>query len=451
MRDGRWPGEFCRRPSCTGHNSVTGLLAGLLCGLKMLETLRGEFPEADPDHLAALGDVWSVELLEVVHRMAGITKDRGMGSLPERARPEYIFELAKLIGWLEGQIIKKKTGLTPIHEIDADAERSALKSRLTQDRIESTALVLAERVWLPLCEQWWKRYPAIPQEHSTPAKRIAPQPTDGGNRRQHYSPDFSNKHWAAAGKLRVYTLGVDGSVRSKDVRAKSWGRERFLYSQDLEHWFSLVEGDAGIPYKKLLQMIPLNEDETNRWVAYLVAQRFRTPAFIGRLLPRLGRFVIERGLNFPTDTGSLRGAYEALFSNNKVFTEMYQRLVGRRWEMWSTELNPGFIRPDEPVLVTSAAEEGWRLVYPMTPRRCFVAGPGGAESPRDVWPHHRAIDRHMLAQLNFQLAAASRRTVIARPQANDSDLRSVLASGMRQRSFQTGKSSSHEFWGSIAT
>ena len=32
----------------------------------------------------------------------------------------------------------------------------------------------------------------------------------------------------------------------------------------------------------------------------------------------------------------------------------YQRLNGRRWEMWMSACDPGFIRPDEPALVTSA-------------------------------------------------------------------------------------------------
>ena len=75
---------------------------------------------------------------------------------------------------LERQIIKTKTARTPIQSIDAEAERDALKSPLIQDRIENTASILAERVWLPLCERWWKRFPAIPQERPKSVKSIAP-------------------------------------------------------------------------------------------------------------------------------------------------------------------------------------------------------------------------------------------------------------------------------------
>lgn len=419
-------------------------------GFQMLETLHRKFPAADPAQLALLADVWSVEASKIIDRMLRITAARGVESIPPQARPEAIFELAKLTAWLEGQIIEAKTAQVPIQEIDPAAERDALKSQLIRDRIENTASILAEHMWRRLCERWWERFPAIPQESAKSVKRLGRHPQLGGTRRMHYSPAFSNKHWASAGKLCVYTLGVDGTVRSNDVPARSWGRESFLYSQELEYWFSLVEGDAGEPYKKLLDMVPLNEDETKRWVAYLAVQWMRTPAFILRLLRSVSRFVTDQSLDFPTDTGSLRRAYETLFSNDRMYAEMYQRLVGRRWEMWRTAPDPGFIRPDEVTLVTSGGGKSWRLVYPMTPTHCFVAGPAAAEEPRHVVPHVRTLDNPRLAQLNLQLAASSRRAVIARPQTDDAELRDLLASGMRRRSLEPKGAFSREFWGPIS-
>ncbi len=402
--------------------------------------------------MAALRDVWSVELSKIIDRMLEIEKDRGATSLPEQARPEAIFEFAKLVLWLEGNMVKTKTARTPIREIDAAAEREALTSPLTKDRIEKTAAILAVHVWQRLCDEWWERFPMIQQGSPRPANAIPPRRRQDGSRRQHFSPDFSNKHWISTnGQIRVYSLGIDETVRSKDVPARRWGRESFLYSQGLEHYLSLVEGDAGAAYKKLLKMIPLNEDETRQWVAFLAVQCFRTPGFILSHLPRLGSFISEQRIDFPTDTGSLRRAYETLFSNNRVFAVMYRRLVSRRWEMWSVTSNPGFVRADEPVLTTSAVGGNWRLIYPMTPTHCFVAGPDGAETPRHVVPHVRAINEQELSQLNLQLAASSRRTVIAKPQANDLDLRALLAHGMRRRaqSSQNSGASTHEFWGGI--
>ena len=402
--------------------------------------------------MADLRDVWSVELSKIIDRMLEIVKDRGTTSLPERARPEAIFELAKLVLCLEGNIVLTKTAQTPIREIDAAAEREALESPLVEGRIEKTAAVLADHVWQRLCDEWWNRFPMIEQGSPISVNTIPPRRRQGGSRRHHFSPVFSNKHWASTnGQIRVYSLGIDGTVRSKDVSARSWGHESFLYSQGLEHYFSLVEGDAGAAYKKLLKMIPLNEDETRQWVAFIAVQCFRTPGFILSHLPRVGGFISEQGIDFPTDTGSLRRAYETLFSNNRVFAEMYRRLVSRRWEMWSVTSNIGFVRADEPVLTTSAVGDNWRLIYPMSPTHCFVAGPAGAETPRHVVPHLRVLNEQEESQLNLELAASSRRSVIAKPQANDLDLRALLAHGMRRRarSSQDSGASTHEFWGGI--
>ena len=149
--------------------------AGLPYDFQMLETLRDQFPDADPVHLAALGDIWSVEVSKIVERMLRIAKDRGVSGLPVLARPEASFQLANLVLMLQGQVIKRKTARTSIQTIDAEAERDALTSPLIQDRIENTAIILAEHVWLPLCNRWWNRFPMILLEKLCPQDEAAVQ------------------------------------------------------------------------------------------------------------------------------------------------------------------------------------------------------------------------------------------------------------------------------------
>ena len=162
--------------------------AGFPYDFGMLETLRDQFPDADPVHLAALGDVWSVEVSKIVERMLGIAKDRGLTGLPVQARPEARFQLANLVRMVEGQVIKRKTAGTSIETIDAGAERDALTSSLIQDRIENTATILADHAWLPLCERWWNRFPMIPRDSAKSAKRIPRRPANGGGGRHHFTP-----------------------------------------------------------------------------------------------------------------------------------------------------------------------------------------------------------------------------------------------------------------------
>ena len=73
------------RPCCPGHARDVDPLAGVRYGFQMLGTLRDQFPSADPVHLAALGDIWSVEVSKIVDRMFRITDARGIKSLPARA------------------------------------------------------------------------------------------------------------------------------------------------------------------------------------------------------------------------------------------------------------------------------------------------------------------------------------------------------------------------------
>lgn len=381
----------------------------------MFERLNSRFPGDDHGHLAALADVWSIELGRIVERMLTISQQRGSPALPIQRRPEAIFELAKLILWLEDRIVDLKTATTPIGKIDVDAERDALSSQLVERRVESTARNCAEGIWIKRCERWWKRFPLL-AEPRPKHKLIRRRESVGhGVRDQHFSPTSSNEHWASDKKrVREYFRASDGTVDHKDVSVRKWGRESFLYSQRLERLFHLIEGDVSLAYGKLLGTIPLDEKDRRHWIAFLVAQLFRTPSFILQHLPRLKALIEKQGLNYPTDTASLRRAYETLFTNNRVFATMYRRLVGRQWEMWCTSGSGTFIRSDDPVLSAGSSKKGnWMLLYPMTPNKCFVAGPARCATPPDVVPRTRMltqeeVDSHQSAHRWFGKALRNR-------------------------------------------
>jgi Protein of unknown function (DUF4238) len=305
---------------------------------------------------------------------------------------------------------------------------------------------------------WYRRFPLVigPQERRRPqpSGRVLPQRESLGVRNQHYSPTFSNEYWAVGSgkRIRVYSRGVDQRVRSRDQGYTKWGREAFLYSQPLERLLHLIEGDAKVPYTKLLDTIPLNEKERRCWIAFLIVQMLRTPSFVLQLLPRLKGFIESKQLAFPTDTASLRQSYETLFTNNDVFAAFYRLITAYQWELWSAPPNDQFIRSDDPVLIRGSAEHGsWQLIYPMTPGRCFVSGPDRADNSMTVVPRNRQLDDFQLRIVNEDLARSARRSVIARPVQDDSQLRVLLEenlgaaisiSGWQERLFP-------EFWGPI--
>jgi hypothetical protein len=130
---------------------------------------------------------------------------------------------------------------------------------MSQQRIENTARICADRIWKRFLDDWSRRFPPV-VEHARseqePKSLFAPRKFSGV-KDMHYSPRFSNEYCAlgAGTRIRIHWRGVAERIRSRDPGYRSWGSEPFLYSQMLEHFFGLIEGDASRPYIKLLDMI----------------------------------------------------------------------------------------------------------------------------------------------------------------------------------------------------
>jgi hypothetical protein len=416
----------------------------------MFEYLQEKFPSVNPQHLSALAEIWSEEINLVLNRMLTISREECGPGLPIEVRHEAIFEVAKLTLWLEGRLLEVKTASTKIEDIDPNEERQNLDTPKCKERIENTARICADSIWKKLVEKWHKEHPLIISTEKAPhRKKLITGNNSPGVQNQHYTPVFSNKYWATGpqNKVRVYSLGVDHQVTARDVGYKSWGYATFLYSQSLEHYLGLVEGDAKTSYDNLLDIIPLGEHDRRCWVAFLIVQLFRTPAFIAKNLPALKAVIESKGIEYPSDIASLRRAYETLFTNNDVFASYYKTLTGLKWKLLTAPPGSQFIRADEPILTQGSINtKTWKLVYPMTPSKCFVVGPEAAD-PFVVVPENQKIDEATINRMNESLAKVARKTVIAQPSNGDSKLRAVLQPSLgarwSQRNWLLGE---YEYW-----
>lgn len=369
------------------------------------------------------------------------------------ARPEAIFELANLILWLEDRIIDKKIECTPIERIDSDQERAALATSWNRKRIENTARLCADKIWKPFLDRWHRRFPLIRESPGQSSSLLRPREAPGV-KSQHYSPSFSNEFWAVGPQklIRIYSRTVGEDIISRDRGYTTWGREAFLYSQGLERIFQLIETDAKTPYTKLLDIIPMNEKERRFWIAFLIAQMLRTPTFMLRILPSLKKLIEESAIVFPVDTGSLRKAYETLFSNNDIYAEFFRLITARTWELWSAPQRALFIRGDDPVFVGGSVEHRtWHLIYPMTPDKCFVVGPELVADATAVIPNTRHVDESQVQMVNERVAKAARKSVISRPVQDDSTLRILLRDSLAHpRATPDWRAQLFpEFWGPI--
>jgi hypothetical protein len=84
-------------------------------------------------------------------------------------------------------------------------------------------------------------------------------------------------------------------------------------------------------------------------------------------------------------------------------------------------------------VVTSTNETLTTVFYPLSPDRCFVAGPALAEELPQIVPDGRSVTDAQRAAVNRLMASFARKSVIASPQANDMALRAELEPVLGQR------------------
>lgn len=427
----------------------------------LLGSLRARFPEASSDHLSALAEIWSQQLDGVIQRMLEICSREQQVALPLEEKEHLIFELAKLTVWLGDRVIERNLQGRNLEDIELDAERASLASDEIKQRVENTARNCADGIWKRVVQEAVARHPRVlSSAHIGSEGNRGARLSQGkhlGVRAQHYAPVFANKRWASGkyGRVRVYTRAISGELRARDVGYKTWGREDFLYSQRLERLFHLIEGDARLSYGKLLNMVPLTEQDRRHWVAFMIAQLFRTPRATVRQLRGLRDVILRERLAYATDVGSLRQAFETLFTNNAIFAHFYRLFRDMEWGLWRASAGANFVRSDEPIAVVRDALEGrLQFIYPMSPDRCLVIGPRASPSDETmrIVPMGRDLSFIETMHVNATLARNARSSVLARVNTDDAELRSVLeshlAAGDDERSALDDLA--FEFWGDLA-
>jgi hypothetical protein len=292
---------------------------------------------------------------------------------------EAAFELSKLLYILAVRILDEKAKRKALGDYDPDDEATQLEASEEQAKIDATARNIAEAAWKPLLTKWRKRRPLIEMlgQAAKHSKLIKPAKT-AFRKHMHYVPQSTTKQWASekSGKFTVYKIGVDGEVKAEASTAKLWGAAPSLYTQSLEHLLGLIEGDVRQPYEKLVNIVPLDAMDTRRWFAFLIAQLIRTPRFMGAVLRHQKAWIESTGFKYPKNPAHLGQAYETLFTNKDLYAAYYRKITRRVWTVASAADGLTFLKGDNPVVISGRTKgDTWRLLYPLTPKRCFIAGP----------------------------------------------------------------------------
>jgi hypothetical protein len=93
----------------------------------------------------------------------------------------------------------------------------------------------------------------------------------------------------------------------------SWWFRINLYSDHLEAYFSLLEGDAAKPIEMVLKVEPLNRPQREALIGFIVIQRIRNPHFMEFLAKSMSPLVAnEVGKDKANDRVYMQQVYKTL-------------------------------------------------------------------------------------------------------------------------------------------
>lgn len=400
----------------------------------IIDQIKRRCPEADPPTVAQVAVIWQAEVDRIVERMLKYSAEAVGFGCHYLLRDEIAFHLAQLSVWLSDLIVS-----TRLNEVGGCAGLSASRERELAEtpkalaRVEQTARNMAH-AWSGKIQEWQRRTETLlAREGST--RKLKPRLWYPGRPRvlpianNHYVPRFSNRFWADSnGSVLEYSPALGGGVRAEACGYTEWGSARYLYSARVEAQLSAIEGDAQTPYMKLVGGRPFSGPNERDWIAFLVAQILRTPRFILKNISALSYLVKKNKWDYPQTPARLRAAYETIFSDSGVYTGYHRAIESKSWWIGKTTGAVCLIKSDEPVLLTGPLTRiDSSLVMPLSPTRCFVAGPLlRRDSPPLRVGEVDLTDAHVRG-LNRAFARNARRSVIARIADDSPEMRSTLS------------------------
>jgi hypothetical protein len=226
-----------------------------------------------------------------------------------------------------------------------------------------------------------------------PTDTVPPQVTDN-----HFIPkSFIKRYWSE--KQFVYrTTKTSTGLKMMRIASGSWGFRKNLYSDRLEAYFGLLEGDVTEPIRMILNVEPLNRPQREALVGFIVIQRLRNPHFIQSLANSIASaFTSEVNVE---DKAYMQAVYETLYLQDDFYDKLARPILYSAW-MVVRSAKPDFVLPD--VCNVFGEHAGRRFVImPLTPRDCLVVLPIEVTQPRIV-PHYVLASPEMARDISFAL------------------------------------------------
>ena len=341
-------------------------------------------PSASIEATAELIDIWDKMVDSIIIQMLDYSSEH-FENIHINLIEEMSFELSKLIAFISQKVVEDRVSGRTVAEIDLKAEYELCFGKKGKEKIRNTAVNCANQVWIKKCKERWepKTVATLDREKSPRETKLFPKKVE----KNHFIPlSFIKKYWSNKQSIIKCVKCSDGTIKSKIRPLGSWGYQKGLYSDHLEAYFGLIEGDAARPIEMLLNMEPLNRPQREALVGFIVIQRIRNPFFMKHLRSNMTPIVSAKlGEAKSKDDAYMNLVYETLYENNEFYDKTSKPLMHSRWVMiHSDELK--FVLPDV-CQINGTYEDKNYLIMPLTPQYCFIVLPEPLSKPRIV-PHY---------------------------------------------------------------
>ena len=363
-------------------------------------------PSTSPAKAEQLARVWDEVVRSIVDEMLTRAKPH-MENIHINLREELALELEKLIVFISEKVVTDRIGSRIVNNIDPQVERELCFNLTGKENICNTAQILADRVWLRKYAERWKPKTdaALIKEakQKKPKKLVTPQQVEDN----HYIPkSFIKRYWSEGQSICRNVKTSEGLEEKKKTPLGSWGFRKNLYSDKLEAYFGIIEGNVVRPIQMLLNVEPLNNPQREALIGFIIIQKLRNPHFIESLKMSVAPVVVsEVGVEKAEDKQYMRAVYETLYSQNDFYNKLARPIMYSKWVVVRSE-TPDFVLPD--VCNLFGRHEGRQYVLmPLNPNNCLIVLPFEICEPRII-PHYIKASGSMVNDLSYILRCAAK-------------------------------------------
>ena len=357
------------------------------------------FPNVNDARVYALGTIWDEVVHHIINEMMSLSLE-DWDSPHIDIREDMALELAKLLLWLSERVVERRTSGQGISDIDSTKEREECLGLEGKKVINNTAQRVYQHIWKRKMEERWKpkSAKAIEREKSPRTATLSIKPVN----RNHFIPRwFIRDLWTDEGEVLRWRRTEAGWTSVRRGFGK-WGYRHNLYSDRLEAYFALIEGDAKQPIEMLLDTRPLNGPQRESFVGFLIIQMLRNPFLIEAVQQGIAPVIALEG--YSGDPTMAARAFEALFSNNEFYDQIARPVMWSRWAIVRSTI-PLFVLPDR-FGVCGDMGDGLRMIVPLTPNACFVTL-SDRENEKRVVPHYLPTNESLARRISAALIQAA--------------------------------------------